>query len=111
MVRCSTRLRLVRPDVGEAYPSVPHASSSGFEGTVDLSAVDGVHRVARPYCVNSSKEVARGTTSQRRSVLTCTFSALATRIKGPSAVASASDFPVAARRMQSASETGARVRW
>jgi hypothetical protein len=30
-----------RPDVGEAYTSVAHASSSGFEGTVDLRAVDG----------------------------------------------------------------------
>ena len=30
-----------RPDVGEVYPSVPHASSSGFEGTVDLRAVGG----------------------------------------------------------------------
>jgi hypothetical protein len=30
-----------RPDVGGAYPSVPHASSSGFEGSVDLRAVGG----------------------------------------------------------------------
>ena len=37
----SVRLGGWRPDVGEAYPSVAHASSSGFEGTVDLSAVDG----------------------------------------------------------------------
>ncbi len=38
------RLRLGgvwRPDVGEAHPSVAHASSSGFEGTVDVGAVDG----------------------------------------------------------------------
>ena len=32
----NVRLGVWRPDVGEAYPSVPHASSSGFEGTVDL---------------------------------------------------------------------------
>ena len=51
------------------------------------------------------------TSSQRGSVLTCAFSALATRIRGPSAVASESDSPVAAMRMQSASDTGARVRW
>jgi hypothetical protein len=48
--------------------------------------------------------------NQRGSVLTWTFSASATRISGRSAVASTSDSPVAARRMQSASETGARVR-
>ncbi|MGC2373238.1 MAG: glycosyltransferase family 2 protein [Solirubrobacteraceae bacterium] len=35
------RLGVWRPDVGEAHPSVEHASSSGFEGTVDLRAVDG----------------------------------------------------------------------
>lgn len=30
-----------RPDVGDAYPLIPHASSSGFEGTVDLSSATG----------------------------------------------------------------------
>ena len=35
------RLGVWRPDVGEAYPSVSHASSSGFEGTVDLRAMSG----------------------------------------------------------------------
>lgn len=35
------RLGVWRPDVGEAYPTVAHASSSGFEGTVDLRAVGG----------------------------------------------------------------------
>jgi hypothetical protein len=30
-----------RADVGEAYPSIAHAPSSGFEGTVDLRAEDG----------------------------------------------------------------------
>jgi hypothetical protein len=39
------RLGVWRPDVGEAHPSVAHASSSGFEGTVDLRAMDG--RTAR----------------------------------------------------------------
>jgi hypothetical protein len=32
------RLGAWRPDVGEAYPAIPHASPSGFEGTVDLRA-------------------------------------------------------------------------
>jgi hypothetical protein len=41
------RLGVWRPDVGEAYPSIPHASPSGFEGTVDLRAVAGeVVRIA-----------------------------------------------------------------
>ena len=41
------RLGVWRPDVGEAYPSTPHASSSGFEGTVDLRAVaSGTARIA-----------------------------------------------------------------
>ncbi len=35
------RLGVWRPDVSEAYPTVAHASSSGFEGTVDMRAVDG----------------------------------------------------------------------
>jgi hypothetical protein len=35
------RLGVWRPDVGEAHPTVAHASSSGFEGTVDLRAVAG----------------------------------------------------------------------
>lgn len=35
------RLGVWRPDVGEAYPSVAHASSSGFEGSVDLRSVSG----------------------------------------------------------------------
>ena len=35
------RLGVWRPDVGEAHPTVAHASSSGFEGTVDLRAVNG----------------------------------------------------------------------
>jgi hypothetical protein len=30
-----------RPDVGEAHPTVAHASPSGFEGTVDLRAAAG----------------------------------------------------------------------
>jgi hypothetical protein len=34
------RLGVWRPDVGEAYPSVAHASASGFEGTLDLRAAD-----------------------------------------------------------------------
>jgi hypothetical protein len=41
------RLGVWRPDVGEAFPSVPHASSSGFEGTVDLrAAAGGTSRIA-----------------------------------------------------------------
>jgi hypothetical protein len=35
------QLRVWRPDVGEAHPSVEHASASGFEGVVDLRAVNG----------------------------------------------------------------------
>jgi hypothetical protein len=35
------RLGIWRPDVGGAYPDVPHAAASGFEGAVDLRAAAG----------------------------------------------------------------------
>jgi hypothetical protein len=59
------RLGAWRQDVGEAYPSTPHASASGFEGSVAVGAgVQGTARIAllvRPaggsWCEAASVEV------------------------------------------------------